>query len=45
MIPQERISEQTVRQIDEAPVPQVVKGCGGSGPDHPQKRISKSIID
>ena len=45
MIPQERIFEQTVSQIDEAPVPQVVKGCGGSGPDHPQKRISKSIID
>ena len=45
MIPRERILEQTVKQIIEAPVPQAVKGCGGSGPDHPQERISKSIID
>ena len=35
VIPQDRVSEQTVRQIDEARVPQVVKGCGGDGPDHP----------
>ena len=26
-------------------VPQVLKSCVGSGPDHPQGRISKSIVD
>ena len=34
-----------MEQIVHVPVPQVVAGNSGSGPDHSQERISKRVID